>query len=241
MRCSKPRLNPHRARAPTPRIAARGRRLLWFTLSLSLLAWAGEETGFLPNSHTLELVRTHYSVAAAERVAHWRQFINDDLFGSNETARLARVNHFFNRVPGVPDQANWQQPDYWATPIELLASNGGDCEDYALAKYFTLKALGVPIERLRITYVLAWIAREQRMESHMVLAYYPTPDADPLILDNLDPQIKPAAERPDLKPIMSFNADGLWSAKQRAQHGRIGDASKIKHWNSLLARMQQEQ
>jgi len=74
----------------------------------------------------------------------------------------------------------------------------------------------------------------------MVLAYYPFPDADPLILDNLDPQIKTATERTDLTPTMSFNADGLWSAKQRGQNGRLGDVANIEHWNRLLARMRQE-
>ena len=210
-------------------------------LGIAMLAWAdGEKADFLPNEHTLELVHQHYNLLAVERVKHWRQFVDEGLPGIQDEAKLARVNHFFNRVPGVLDQTNWKQPDYWATPVELLASNGGDCEDYALAKYFTLTAIGIPAERLRITYVLVWIAREQRMESHMVLAYYPSPDADPLILDNLIPDIKPASARTDIKPILSFNADGLWSAKQRAQNGRIGDASKIKHWNGLLARMRQE-
>jgi predicted transglutaminase-like cysteine proteinase len=216
------------------------RRYGLVVLGLAMLAWAGEETGYLPNARTLELVRQHYSVLAAERVQNWRLFIEAGLPGIEDEARLARVNHYFNRVPGVRDQDNWNQTDYWATPVELLAKNGGDCEDYALAKYFTLRALGMPAERLRITYVLAWIAREQRMESHMVLAYYATPDADPLILDNLIPEIKAASQRTDLRPTVSFNAEGLWSAKQRAQHGRIGDASRIAHWNNLLARMQQE-
>jgi len=63
-----------------------------------------------------------------------------------------------------------------------LASNGADCEDFSIAKYFALKELGVPIQRLRITYVKA----VRLNQAHMVLAYYPEPDAVPLILDNLE-------------------------------------------------------
>jgi predicted transglutaminase-like cysteine proteinase len=223
---------------PHPRRLRQPFALLAF--GLALLTWADETANLLPNSRTLELVRQRHSPQAAERVQRWRQFVERDLFGIHEQAKLERVNRFFNQVPSVTDQANWGQRDYWATPVELLASNGGDCEDYALAKYFTLKAAGVPTERLRITYVRAWIARERRVESHMVLAYYPFPDADPLILDNLNPQIRTASERTDLTPTMGFNADGLWSAKQRGQHGRIGEAANIEHWNRLLARMRQE-
>jgi len=195
----------------------------------------------LPNQRTLDLVEQRYGHQAMDRIRRWRRFMEQDLFGINEQAKLERVNRFFNQIPGMKDQDNWKQRDYWATPVELLASHGGDCEDYALAKYFTLKAAGVPTERLRIMYVRAWIAREKRVESHIVLAYYPFPDEDPLILDNLDHRIRSAAERTDLTPTMSFNADGLWTAKQRGQHGRIGEASSIQHWNNLMARMRHGQ
>lgn len=201
---------------------------------------AAMEDDILPNARTLELVEQRYGGPATERLRRWRTLVERDLTGDNELAKLERVNRFFNQIPGVDDKTNWHERDYWATPVEMLASNGADCEDYALAKFFTLRAAGVPGERLRITYVRAWLAREKRLESHMVLAYYPEPDSEPLILDNLDARIKPATERGDLSPTMSFNGDGLWSAKQRGQSGKIGDASRIVHWNTLLARMRQE-
>jgi predicted transglutaminase-like cysteine proteinase len=201
---------------------------------------AAVEDDILPDSRTLELVGKRYGEQAVERVRRWRPLVERDLPVGNEQSKLERSNRFFNQVPGVDDMTNWGQRDYWATPVEVLASNGADCEDYALAKYFTLKAAGVPAERLRITYVRAYLPREKRMEAHMVLAYYPLPDSEPLILDNLDPRIRPAAERSDLIPTMGFNADGLWSARQRGQSGKIGDASSIQHWNNLLARMRQE-
>ncbi len=158
----------------------------------------------------------------------------------DEGARLRAVNRFFNRIPSGNDQSLWGERDYWASPLELLAKNGGDCEDYAIAKYFSLKSSGIPVEKLRITYVRAWLPKERRMEPHMVLAYYPSPEVDPLILDNLTDDIQPASERSDLTPTHSFNAEGLWSARQRGQNGRMGDASGVKRWVELLERMNKE-
>jgi len=92
----------------------------------------------------------------------------------------------------------------------MLASNGADCEDFSIAKYFALKELGVPIERLRITYVKA----VQLNQAHMVLAYYPAPKDEPLILDNLENGVRPASERTDLVPVYSFNDEDVLLARQ---------------------------
>src|SRR6185436_8692069 len=72
-----------------------------------------------------------------------------------ELDALQTVNAYFNRIPFLADSTHWAAEDYWATPAETVASNGGDCEDYSIAKYFLLKEFGVPVERLRITYVKA--------------------------------------------------------------------------------------
>jgi predicted transglutaminase-like cysteine proteinase len=62
--------------------------------------------------------------------------------GKAELALLQKVNDFFNKIPYLTDQEHWGVPDYWATPAEMVASWGGDCEDYAIAKYMSLKELG---------------------------------------------------------------------------------------------------
>lgn len=200
---------------------------------------AATDKALLPDGRTLELARGRFGPQAAARLEEWRDLVKS-LAGATEGERLSRVNRFFNALPNVDDQALWGRRDYWATPVELLVRNGGDCEDFALAKYFSLKAAGVSTAKLRVTYARAWLARQGRMESHMVLAYYPAPDADPLILDNLVAAIVPAAQRTDLSPTMSFNAEGLWSARQRGQSGRIGETASIRHWNDLLERMREE-
>ncbi len=193
----------------------------------------------LPDGRTIALVRERFGQAAAARLELWRA-LSDQIYGLNEERKVELVNRFFNRIPSITDEKHWGRADYWATPVEMLIRNGGDCEDFALGKYFTLRAAGISNDRLRVTYVRAWRPREQRMESHMVLAYYPFADADPLILDNLVQEVLPASERPDLTPTMGFNAEGLWSAVQRGQHGRIGEVTRIGHWNDLLARMREQ-
>jgi len=213
--------------------------LIVLTAGLTLLAMAAMETGLLPDDRTLELARARFGSQAAGRLAAWRNLVQD-LARAAEEEKLVRVNRFFNALPNVDDQALWGQRDYWATPVELLVRNGGDCEDFALAKYFSLKAAGVPTEKLRITYARVWLARQGRVEAHMVLTYYPAPDADPLVLDNLVDDILPAARRADLSPTMSFNAEGLWSARLRGQSGRLGTSAGIRQWNELLARMGEE-
>lgn len=147
--------------------------------------------------------------------------------------RLQLVNSFFNRLRFVTDMQHWGEEDYWATPVELLVTNGGDCEDFSIAKYLTLKAMGVPDEQLRIVYVKAL----ELNQAHMVLAWYPEPDADPLILDNLINDIRPASERTDLEPVYSFNGEGLWLNQSSGRHQKIGEARKLSRWQELRQRL----
>jgi len=215
-------------------------RRLQLILPLALLisaSWAIER--LLPDAALIERLGQRHGGAAAQRVRAWGDLMRQ-LPSEEETTRLTRINQFFNRLPQRDDPSLWGMPDYWASPLELLVKNGGDCEDFAIAKYFTLLATGVDERKLRITYARAWLPREKRVESHMVLAYYPSADADPLILDNLVDDILPASSRADLIPTHSFNAAGLWAARQRSQSGRLGDTASIKRWQELLDRMHKE-
>lgn len=150
------------------------------------------------------------------------------------TLQLEKVNSFFNQFSYESDLDSRVVDDYWKSPEEFIQDGGGDCEDYAIIKYFTLIALGVPAERLRITYVTSI----KLNQAHMVLAYYPSPEAEPLILDSLEGKILKASQRPDLKPVYSFNADGLWMAKLRGQSSLIGQPTSLNKWDELIKRMQ---
>jgi len=188
---------------------------------------------FTLSERVLQEAQARYGTPARERLLAWQRLIREGRHGS-ERDRLELVNRFFNRMHFIDDAVHWQQEDYWATPLEFLASGGGDCEDFSIAKYFTLRALGVKEDRLCLTYVKA--VRLNR--AHMVLTYYPRPGAEPLILDNLVATIEPASGRSDLLPVYSFNGTGLWLARQRGRGRRVGASDRLGRWQELLARMQ---
>jgi len=146
------------------------------------------------------------------------------------------VNNFFNQLRFTSDIKLWGKNDYWATPIEAMGKGAGDCEDYSIAKYFTLRELGVPDSKMRIMYVKAL----KLNQAHMVLTYYSKPGAVPLVLDNLNKRILPASRRTDLAPVYSFNGDGLWLAKSRDRGLRVGTSKRINLWQDLKARMKRE-
>ncbi|MBX3606482.1 MAG: transglutaminase-like cysteine peptidase [Piscinibacter sp.] len=158
----------------------------------------------------------------------------------DEEARLVAVNQFFNRrIVFAEDDAIWGMADYWASPVELLEKGRGDCEDFAIAKYFSLLAAGVPAARLRLIYVRALIGGPGGVQTpHMVLAHYARPDAEPTILDNLIDELRPASRRPDLTPVFSFNSEGLW---QGAAGAPAGDpATRLSRWREVLLKARAE-
>ncbi len=154
-----------------------------------------------------------------------------------ERQRLTVVNNFFNqRIAFRDDTEVWGVIDYWATPLELLDKGRGDCEDYAIAKYMSLLAAGVPQSRLRMVYVRAQF--QGRSQAHMVLAYYPEPESEPLILDNINPEIRAASQRSDLTPVFSFNGEGLWTGVGGTTAGN--PLVRLSLWRDLLAKAKEE-
>jgi predicted transglutaminase-like cysteine proteinase len=198
-----------------------------------------QTVGIRVEQKVLESAERKYGATARKRLEDWQQLL-DTGGAKSETEKLTLVNSFFNRVPWISDPDHWGKADYWATPVEMLASNGGDCEDFAIGKYFTLVALGVPTDKLKITYVKTRDPNPIN-QSHMVLAYYAKVDSVPLVLDNLVHEIKSASARPDLTPVYSFNGDGLWLAKERGSGKQVrGGSSNIGFWRELMARMGKE-
>ena len=173
---------------------------------------------------------------AKERLTGWKDLlINPKYKKLSERDKLELVNDFMNQPRFVSDIDHWGKEDYWATPIEFMSTDGGDCEDFSIAKYFTLRALGVPDEKLRLIYVKELVIYRQ---AHMILAYSPTPDADPLVLDNINKTIQPASTRTDLLPVYSFNGSGLWLAKEQTGRAQqVGGSDRIGLWRDLQARM----
>lgn len=193
------------------------------------------ERGFTTNVSP-RLVATYeqrFGAGAGVRLRSWKRYaakLKDE--PRAEAELLGEVNRFLNRVRFIDDPVHWREPDYWATPAESVGSNGADCEDFSIAKYFLLRELGVPVGRLRMTYVKA----VKLNQAHMVLAYYPRPDAEPLVLDNLEDTVRPASQRPDLIPVYSFNDEEVWIEAR----GRSGSPRQIRNWTLLLERLDRE-
>lgn len=181
-----------------------------------------------------------YGDAGRASVMAWRDLLAKAT-SQPDAAKLRQVNDFFNRrIHFGEDSDIWGTQDYWATPLETLGRAQGDCEDFAISKYVTLKLLGIPSEKLRLTYVKARIGGPQStlVQAHMVLSYYPAPNDEPLVLDNLISDIRPASRRPDLATIFGFNAEGLWVGGAAP---RAGNASqRLSRWQSVIARMREE-
>ena len=211
----------------------------WLSLCLTLLLFVPLQIGAGWDFNTINSrTRQLYGPAtptAQRKIDAWEMLLKQPPAGDIHTT-LNRVNQFFNsRIRFVDDMTVWGQEDYWATPVEALRKGAGDCEDYALAKYFTLRELGVPASQLRITYVKAL----QLNQAHMVVTWYSSPDAIPLVLDNLKPAILPASARSDLLPVYSFNGEGLW-IPQASGSKRVGDSTRLSRWQDLLTRMRAE-
>ena len=158
----------------------------------------------------------------------------------DEPRMLADVNRFFNlRVAFREDAQVWGVADHWASPLETLHQGAGDCEDFALSKYFTLLSAGVPAARMRLVYVRARIGGPGGgNQAHMVVAHYAASAAEPLILDNLIDEIRPASRRPDLTPVFSFNTEGLW---QGVGGPAAGDpTARLSRWREVLSKARRE-
>ena len=188
------------------------------------------------------LAEQRYGPQAAETVAAWRSMINASI-ALSDTEKLARVNTFFNRhILFKDDIVVWGQQDYWATPLETMGKGAGDCEDFAIAKYATLKLLGISPDALRLIYVRAQLGGLDSglTRAHMVVGYYATPDSEPLVLDNLITDILPAAQRRDLFPVFSFNSDGLWVNTTGRSAKTTDPTTRLSPWRDVIERMRKD-
>ena len=209
--------------------------LAWLAPALIIAFAFAQEVVTITDAQIARLAQT-FGPVAKERLTSWRALMNNPKNRAlSDRQKVVLVNDFMNITPFKSDREHWGKEDYWATPIEFLSTNGGDCEDFSIAKYFTLRALGMSDEKLQITYVKEIVVYN---EAHMVLAFFTNPDAEPDILDNINKTLQPASNRTDLVPVYSFNGSGLWLAKEQTGRGQsVGSADRIGHWKDLQGRM----
>ncbi|NOY66289.1 MAG: sulfate adenylyltransferase [Gammaproteobacteria bacterium] len=203
-----------------------------FIILISLVG-IGVTASLVIDEKMLVSIEQQYGMDARKRVVAWNRLIMHNQM-QTEKQKLELVNRFFNRVTFIADKKHWNKHDYWATPIEFLVTNGGDCEDFSIAKYFALKELGISTRKLRLTYVKSI----KLNQAHMVLSYFDSPGAEPLILDNLTQKIELSSIRKDLIPVYSFNGEGLWMAKERGAGRLVGKARQVSPWMDVIKRMQ---
>lgn len=183
------------------------------------------------------LANLRYGQVAQQNVQELNVLIQNAQ-SDTDIEKLKKINDFFNqKIRFTDDLELWQKSDYWATPLESIGRQAGDCEDFTIAKYIFLKLLNIDNNRMRLTYVRANIVNDgsQALVAHMVLSYYATPQSEPLILDNLTPEILPASSRRDLSPIFSFNDKALWVGSNSTP--KAGGQTNLSRWRDVLSRI----
>jgi predicted transglutaminase-like cysteine proteinase len=123
--------------------------------------------------------------------------------GMSRAAQLERVNAFFNRFPYRTDEELYGRSEYWAGPVEFLARSG-DCEDYAIAKFFTLRELGFGDADLKVVVV----DDTARGVGHAVLTA--RLDGTDFVLDNLSANVVPESGISYYVALASMNEGGVW-------------------------------
>jgi predicted transglutaminase-like cysteine proteinase len=140
-------------------------------------------------------------------LAEWKAFLSG-LKGRDRMAQIKEINRFMNAAAYIIDPINYRVPDYWATPRQFL-NKDGDCEDYAIAKFMSLRALGYDNASLRIV-----VLQDLNLRlAHAVLVAYV--DGKALVLDNQIPQVVPADIIRHYKPYYSINEDHWWLHRPR--------------------------
>ena len=191
--------------------------------------FAGTTSRFFVPGKLLNSYKATYGNQAVSRLESLLAMM-DQQRGLPEEQIVINVNNFFNQLEYRSDIKTWNKSDYWASRLEFLGKGQGDCEDFAVAKFLTMIQLGVPGEKIFLTYVRA---RGFADAAHLVTTYYKKPGTVPFVLDNYIKKIMPATQRPDLVPVYSFTARDLYIQKQhglgkRVSHGLLKTQRKLK-------------
>lgn len=179
-----------------------------FTALFSISAAA--KTPFGLSTDKLNEIEERYGERAKKRIQQLGNMI-ELAKEKDRFEQLRIVNDFFNKVQYKKDLLHWKHKDYWASPIEFLGTGAGDCEDYAIAKYYALREIGVPSEKLKISYVKLINEKTYKEQAHIILEYFDSPASIPIVLDNAFKHLRLVSQRSDLKKVRSRNIDTIIS------------------------------
>jgi len=200
-------------------------------------------------------VLTHRLESVEAERARWEQQAGHlEEITEAERVKVAQLKKKLEIAEGGPEKLTKKEINFWKARAESIDTEITEYKnrlaalrrelnerDEAIARLEVTKAAGVPVARMRLVYVRASIAgpRGPTSQAHMVVAWYATPGAEPLILDNLDDRIRPASDRDDLLPIFSFNSEAIWSGA--AANGRRESGSgDLNRWADLQRRSRAE-
>lgn len=181
----------------------------------------------------LEQVKEKHGSIAETRLRKWQQMVKHS-DAKLDIEKLNLVNEFINRAHRVNDSDSWQQSDARADPLEFLINHSGDGQDFAIAKLFTLHQMGLDLAKLRISYVKS----KGLDRPHTVLAYFESPFAEPLILDNIERRIKTSSARADLEPIYLFDPRNIMSIDAESVQLPEEKSNHIVKWQNLLPNLE---
>lgn len=168
---------------------------------------------------------------ANARKEDFERFLTQTSQINDRFTQVETVNRYFNRIVSDFDRNVWGVDEYWALPWELVIKGRGDCEDYAIGKYITLRYLGVPAQNLMLMTVKVFRAPDH----HMVLAYTDDQHDEVVILDNVNRKILPLSKRPDLKMIFGFNENAFISIEGTLPLDKVNKVFPLaKHWEEVL-------
>lgn len=206
--------------------------LLWLILPAITLAAPINESLFL-NEKTVEAMTKAIDPSLPNQIVLINNLLSE-IKDKSEIEKINRINQFYNYKIKFKDDTNlWGTTDYWATPLEVLAKGGGDCEDYAISKYWLAIKSGVDPKKLKISYVKVNIAMQ--IQPHMILSYNNGNENNPLILDNLITSVYPLSKRPDIAIVFSF---GFNENIETADHKVL--KQRIKKWEDFLVKAEQQ-
>ena len=150
---------------------------------------------------TLEFTNT-----SLQALPQWRRIL--DTMAQESAAMADCTADSADCWPYKSDAEAFGRREYWASPSDFM-SRSGDCEDFAIAKYFALRQLGFDKQELRIVVLYDRI----RNVGHAVLAVYD--DTDILILDSLSNLITAHTRYRHYVPQYSMNETTRWAHVDR--------------------------
>lgn len=217
-------------------------RIVFFLAAFSILASPAFSSGFQPWSENVFVhIGQEFGKDAEKRFRWLHQFIIDNQ-DVPDMEKVEKVNQALNHLPWIADSQHWQTTEYWASPLETIATFGGDCEDIAIAKWVVLRNLGISVDHL----ALAYVKIKKTGEDHMVLLFIRNPSApmeeqEVYVLDNYVDEAKLGSERTDLLAVYAFDVKGTVvlfndDGKNRSVRG-VYEERKIRKLNDLIAKV----